>query len=114
MGDEHPDPRDTLEYQPRTDTYRVEYTDGVAPPSRVVVKAIATITGRKPVDLDPLYEVLDPAALDDLFRATATGGHRSDGEISFTYHGYEVVVRSYGVIEIRALDADESTDDTAN
>lgn len=102
MNDNRPGLRDTLEYHPETDTHRVTYSSGTDSPSMVVVEAVAAIADKDVDELDPLYEVLDPMALDALFRPALTGDHRGDCEVSFTYHGYEVAVRSYGVIEIQA------------
>lgn len=102
MTDEPPDPRDSQEYHSETETYRVEYAHGTDSPSTVLAEAVATMTGREPDQLDPLYEAVDPAALDALFRPTAKGGHRGDGEVSFVYHGYEVAVRSCGVIAVQS------------
>lgn len=107
MSDEPTDSRDRLEYHHEEDTYRIEYTDETNPPSVVVVEAIGTITEQDTRDLDPLGGVVDPNALDALFQPTVDGDYRSDGEVSFTYHGYEVAVRSYGVIAIRPADDEE-------
>jgi hypothetical protein len=66
--------------------------------SRVVV-AVAEATGTDPAELPPLYEVIDPDALDAVFGAgvDGTGGDRQwedDRELRFSYAGREVSVRS--------------------
>lgn len=55
-----------------------------------VVYAVANAHGVDPVDLAPLYETIDPEALDDLFRSGC------DGSITFTYEGHEVEVHGDG------------------
>ncbi|MFB9807991.1 HalOD1 output domain-containing protein [Haladaptatus pallidirubidus] len=53
----------------------------------------------------PLYEVVDPDALDSLFAPTYTGGTRTDGRVQFAYAGYEVVIHSTGDVNVSPLDA---------
>ena len=76
--------------------------------SEGVVEAVASEAGVDAVpaggpgaegSLAPLYSVVDPDALDSVFCGGdgADGGH---GEVTFSYHGYEVTVRSEGRIEL--------------
>lgn len=64
------------------------FDDGV---SIAVVTAVAARRGVEPTELPPLYEWVDPDALDALFEPTTTGGPRR-GRLSFTYDGHEVVL----------------------
>lgn len=69
--------------------YRIEYdprTPDAA--STAIVEAVAAIDDTPARDLEPLYETVDPDAL-ERFVATADGG-----VVEFDYHGYGVVVRS--------------------
>jgi hypothetical protein len=50
-----------------------------------IVAAVAQKEGCDPVDLPPLYDNIDPDALDRL-------GHKSNVKISFEYAGYDVSV----------------------
>ncbi|MFW6382637.1 MAG: HalOD1 output domain-containing protein [Haloferacaceae archaeon] len=59
-----------------------------------VVEAVASATGRDELTLPPLYDAVDPDALD-----TLTEGTR-DVEISFVYAGYEVTVGSDGEVTL--------------
>ena len=59
--------------------------------SVAVITAIAAKRGVEPTELPPLYESIDPDALDALFAPTRTGGPRR-GRLEFTYDGHEVVV----------------------
>ena len=104
MSEDTSDPGEGVAYPTTDERHRVEFALAEEAPSAVVVTAIAAISGQKPDELDPLYTAVDPDALDSLFAPTASGGHRADVEVTFRYHGYEVAVRSYGVIEIVALD----------
>lgn len=106
MSDDHTDLDDTMA-DPEKGTHRIEFTYESDPPSVVVVEAVAALTGKEVQELDPLYNTIDPDTLDKLFRPTVKGVHQGDGQISFTYHGYDVTVRSYGVIDIAAVESDE-------
>ncbi|WP_049929050.1 HalOD1 output domain-containing protein [Halopiger goleimassiliensis] len=59
-------------------------------PSLRVVDAIATTTDTDPLELEPLYNVVDPEALDRLFRADAD----VTASVRFEYDGHTVEVRS--------------------
>lgn len=107
MIDDSSEAGDGLEYNSDADTYRTEF-DRAERPSTVVVKAIAAITGRPQDELEPLFYTVDPEALDGLFKPALEGNHRGDVDVSFAYHGFDVAVRSYGIIEIRP--AEEESD----
>lgn len=58
-------------------------------PSTTVVTAVATVRGVDVTDLSvPLFEVVDPDALDRLFEAAA-----GDLSFDFEYHGHHVELR---------------------
>jgi len=63
-----------------------------------VLRAVAEATGRDPATLPPLYEVVDPDALDALFDSSGNGGPGDDREFRFSYAGREVSVRSDEVV----------------
>lgn len=57
-----------------------------------IIEAVATEADVDPAAMPPLFERIDPDALDALFAPTMTGSARS-GTIEFPYCGYEVSVR---------------------
>lgn len=63
-----------------------------------VISAIAERRGVEPTTLPPLYEWIDPDALDALFEPTRSG--RRGGRISFTYDGHDVVIDCDDGLEI--------------
>ncbi|WP_135819698.1 HalOD1 output domain-containing protein [Halostella litorea] len=88
--------------------FRYELSDD-EPPSEAVLTAVSTLSGDdvipEPGDggtraLPPLYDAVDPDALDSLLDdgSRLTG---FDGHVSFTYHGYEVTVHSHGYLTLR-------------
>jgi hypothetical protein len=68
-------------------------------PSIAVVKTVAAATNREPTELKPLYEILDPDALDELIRSdgrpTAT-----DTSVSFIWDRCNVTVNSSGDVVV--------------
>lgn len=86
--------------EPDTGTARKQFDGRTEPPSIAVVSLVAAVAGCDPAELEPLSDVLDPDALDELFAPTPTGRHRTDGRVEFSYHGYDVTVYSYGVVEV--------------
>lgn len=61
-----------------------------------VLESVAAEAGCSPIDFDtPLYEVIDPDALNALFE----GGARN-GRVEFTYLGYRVVADASGDVRV--------------
>ena len=74
---------------------------GDEPVSLAVVRAVAAIEDVPAAELPPLYESIDPDALCELLE---DGGF--DGEITFSYDGYEVLVTSAVSVEVHDADGD--------
>lgn len=68
--------------------------------SQAVIAAVADAEQADPLDLTPLYQAIDPDALDSLFKSVAGEGTRAVDEISFEYHGYDVTVAADGDIQL--------------
>lgn len=65
-------------------------------PSLRVVDALAAATGTDPLDLEPLYHVVDPEALDRLFRTDSS----VSACVRFEYDDHAVTVRSDGTVTV--------------
>ncbi|MCU4926889.1 hypothetical protein OB905_13015 [Halobacteria archaeon AArc-dxtr1] len=74
-----------------------------APVSQRVVHAVATETDTDPLELEPLFGVVDPESLDSLFEPTSGGATRSTGTIRFEYEDCEVTVDADGSVDVRPL-----------
>ena len=61
-------------------------------PSQVVVTAMAEALGVEAHEISPLYETIDPDALDDLFGHRHDGTLRTGGRIAFDHGECEVVI----------------------
>ena len=69
-------------------------------PSERILETIAEEEGRDALEFEPvLSEVIDPDALDALFRR-----EEHPERIEFNYLGYRVQIRSDGEITVRDLD----------
>ncbi|SEW32258.1 HalOD1 output domain-containing protein [Natrinema salifodinae] len=90
--------------------------DGEVPPSQAIIQAIAAhegvdVTEVEPPAYDPLFTVVDPEALDELFQTTDAGTDTSGDVVVFLeYEGYEIVVRNGRDVEIR--DGSGAADDS--
>lgn len=76
-------------------------------PSEAVVTAVAEASGRAVTAgdgadaLDPLYDAIDPDALDTLFATDADGAGAT--AVEFVYEGYEVTVEATDIVTVRPL-----------
>lgn len=101
-------------------TYRIGTSERV---SEAVLAAVDAVSGRSVVGtagadgastsrvLQPLYESIDPDALDALFRTTSSGIVRSEGTITFSYDGCEVTVDGDEVVRVRPVRENGADDD---
>lgn len=76
-------------------------------PAEVVVEALAEAAEIDPIDLPPLYEVVDLDALDQLFRERSGASH-ANTLLSFRVETWNVFVRADG--RVRVCDSTQPTD----
>lgn len=68
--------------------------------SEAVLYAVAEKEDVEPEDLNPpLFEVVDPDALDRLFKSES-------GPVSFEYHGYSVTADYSGNVSLQSVEPD--------
>lgn len=69
--------------------------------SGAVVEAVATVAETDPFDIEPLYSVVDPDALNTIFgREANRPDQEGDVSVTFSFYGYDITVRSYGHIHV--------------
>lgn len=68
--------------------------------SERVISAVASTTRTDPMDLEPLYEVIAPDALEALHGGNGFGRSRSPVRIEFTYADCDVVVSEDGSVTV--------------
>jgi len=77
-------------------------------PSQMVVTTVARVTGRRPSALRPLFEVVDPDALDSLFERNANRTEDAiNGAIVFQYEGCGVRVDADGRLTVTIQDGED-------
>lgn len=93
--------------------------DHTRPVSQRAIEAVAAETGTSPTDLEPLYSVVDPDALDDLFHYDPSVVDGSGGHVAFNFAGCRVQIFQDGTVETSSrgddrprIDASGSTDPT--
>jgi hypothetical protein len=73
-------------------------------PSHGVVRAISAVKGVEPTDVDPLYDSIDPSALDAIFGGT-TEARESDIRVSFRVDDLEIEVSEDRRVTVRPMTA---------
>ncbi|WP_306056539.1 HalOD1 output domain-containing protein [Natronococcus wangiae] len=90
-----PDAQESFTYQSTPDT----------PLSEAVISAVAAVEGVDQLELadehEPLYDAIDPTALDSLFRSSGSTD-RSVGAVAFEYAGYRITVDQTGQVTLAA------------
>ena len=79
-------------------------------PSVAVVEAVATEEGVPVIELcppvyPPLYEAIDPQALNTILESTGMVGGQSQISITFPFCNYVVTIDSAGTIELEPIDS---------
>lgn len=65
-----------------------------------IVNGIAEQTDADPCKLPPLYEIIDPEALDAFLRCSDNSDTRPTRSIAFSYCGYRVTADSTGQVKL--------------
>ncbi|WP_049941582.1 HalOD1 output domain-containing protein [Haloterrigena turkmenica] len=69
-------------------------------PSLEIIERVASLEETDPLALPPLYDTIDPDALDSLVQSSAADGARTESTIRFTYCGYDVRVGADGGVVV--------------
>ena len=83
-------------------TVRAQYEWGSTPPPIAVIETIAVALDRKETALEPLYESVDPDALDALLQAKDSSATPSELTVTFTVADRQVTVHGSGEVVVRA------------
>ena len=96
MDDEYP-PSGDADGGTESERVRFEYDWTTTSPAVAIIETVAAAADSDPEDLEPLYDWVDPDAIDALFEDSSDTPHRSRLFVSFTYAGYEVTIGEDGV-----------------
>jgi hypothetical protein len=84
--------------------YRSQFDLFERTPSEVIVTAVSEATDTDPLELPPLYDTVDPDAVDALIRPLSdASGLDTDGttEITLTYAGSRIKLGQNGSVSVR-------------
>jgi len=88
----------------KTETYTAQIDESERMVS-AIVSGVAACTGSGVTDLPPLYNVVDPQALEQVFTSPLGSRHRSnDGRFVFIYAGCEVMIDGDDELTVRSLE----------
>ena len=83
---------------------RAEYDWSTTPPSTAVIETVAVATNRESTDIGPLYEHVDPDALDSFIFPDGAAKDHDSRLVSFEFGGKHVTVRATGEVTIQSID----------
>ncbi|MFW6003695.1 MAG: HalOD1 output domain-containing protein [Halanaeroarchaeum sp.] len=98
----------SISHDPELGLHSARYDPETTPPSLAVVALQAAVADEDPTDSAPLFEAIDPDALDAV--AAGREGGVPPVRISFEYEGYTVTVDSAGALSIGETESDERDD----
>lgn len=101
MGD--PD-RDDRDGDATATVHRAEYDWATTSPSAAVVETVAAATDRDPTAIGPLFESVDPDALDAFVDPEGAGVDNDSRLTSFEFAGKHVTVRATGHVAVQSVD----------
>lgn len=82
---------------------RAEFDWSSRAPSGAIIETVAIAANAEPTEIEPLYDSVDPDALDALVRLNGRDPKNGDVTVAFTFAGHEVRVRSDGVVIVRPI-----------
>lgn len=77
---------------------RARYDWSETPPSEAAVRAIAIAADCGPLELAPLYDSVDPDALDECVRSLAGSDDAPSSAVTFSHDGRTVAVHASGQV----------------
>lgn len=83
------------------DEIRAEFDWSAMAPSMAVVETLAIASNREPTIIDPLYDSIDPDALDMLVSSDGNSAPGAELSVRFTHGGHNVTVDASGTVVIR-------------
>lgn len=79
--------------------------------SSAIVSAVSTVTDRPPRDIDPLWETIDPEALERLLDHAAARGDAASFGLGFSVDGLDLVVTDDGEVVVYDCGNERGSDD---
>lgn len=89
------------ESRPASTVVREQYDWSAISPASAVVETIATALDRAPTSFGPLYEYIDPDALNTVVGSASPTGRTRTTVVSFRFGAHEVAVHGNGEVVVR-------------
>ena len=86
----------------RVGAVRAQYDWASTPPPVAVIKTMVVALDREITALEPLYESVDPDALDALLRSNSSSSTPDDLTVRFTVADRQITVHSNGDVIVQA------------
>ena len=93
-----------------THTIRADYDWTAIPPSTAVIETVAVALDQEPTEITPLYDVIDPDALNTLIRSSDPDSVDDELTVTFPIAGQSVTVHGRGTVTIRPAEAGSDID----
>lgn len=87
------------------DGIQAEYDWSAVTPSTAVIETLAVALDRDPTKITPLYDSVDPDAVDTLVSQNRKASAAGNPTVSFLHDGHEVTVDAAGTIVVREVEA---------
>lgn len=84
-----------------------EYDWSSVAPSTAVLETLADAADCEPTALNPLYETVDPDALNRFVRSSTSREYDGFTTVTFVHDDYEVTAHNTGIIIVRPAGDDE-------
>ena len=88
----------------KADAIRAEYDWTSTTPSTAVVETVAVASDREPTRLEPLYEAIDPDALDALIRSNGVEPVGDGITVTFEVAGQTVTIHGSGAVVVQPVE----------
>jgi hypothetical protein len=89
-----------IEVHEQSGTYLTQFEMQTRPVTEAILTAVATATGNDPLELPPLYSVIDPDALEALFDPPAYDGSDQRLTVTFEYADCRVTAKAHGTVMV--------------
>lgn len=87
-----------------SDIVHAEFDWSTTPPSTAVIETVAAATDREPTAIGPLFESVDPDALDAFVDPSNASTNDANRLTSFEFAGKHVTVRASGHVAVQPID----------
>lgn len=97
-----------VEYHEPTESYRTKFDRQTQSATNAVVTAVGTAAETDPLELPPLWSVLDPDALNELFDSATSDRDGDEIAIRFGYADHVVTVNGHGTVIVESVEDSQS------